>query len=76
MIILFILQPVKGKKIPKGKKVAPTPAALLDAAGGSSSKKDQKEPEKAVNPLFEKRPRNSSKREYYLFIAHRFRFSR
>ncbi|XP_018009746.1 60S ribosomal protein L7a isoform X1 [Hyalella azteca] len=55
-------KPAKGKKIPKGKKVAPTPAALIDAAGGSSAKKAQKEEkERVVNPLFEKRPRNTSK---------------
>jgi large subunit ribosomal protein L7Ae len=54
-------KPTKGKKVPKGKKVAPTPAALLDAAGSSSSKKEQKDTEKTGNPLFEKRPRNTSK---------------
>uniref|UniRef100_A0A6A7FNI8 60S ribosomal protein L7a n=1 Tax=Hirondellea gigas TaxID=1518452 RepID=A0A6A7FNI8_9CRUS len=56
----MVQKKIKGKKIGKAKKVAPTPAPLL-AASGATPKVDATKQKKPVNPLFEKRPRDSNK---------------
>ena len=51
--------------MPKSKKVAPTPAALLSNSGAAARAKAAAAAEKKTgNPLFEKRPRDTGRREY------------
>jgi len=50
----------KGKKVGKGKRVAPTPASLMGVSGSAAAKAAEAKAKKPANPLFEKRPRDNN----------------